>query len=493
AVRPHARPDDGALLRIPAPGEQPERGRREHRDPHDACLPGHRRSARDVAVRRYQHAVRGLHPPVVLDPRVHLAPVRHRPDGLAHGARLAARGRGAALRWTMEIEHVKGKIMERMPGFPRQYGPVRSDHQPGIPFFPQETARDFVTIFLLVAMLFFLSAVVTPFLGPARSPQISELIVPDWYLLFSWGLLKVADIFPQFTIGAGTPLKTQFSAAFWGDLLSGIPVIFLLILPFIDRGREARPAKAPVRSVRGWAHRGRGDPSGGHLAHPWLARTAGASVRRRAWGVLPRVARADARLQRRRLRDDRIERPEVDRPVRRRVAPRLRGADRWPVVLKHGESSRIRLGPVRPRAEHEHAPPVPDLRGRDRVPGRAPAVQHVRVPAERVLPVRQVSHRVPGDEGRRRRARRPQPGVQHVQEATRRRAAVDVPRVRRVQRRLPVGHPVQRLHPRGTVEGPRADGRGRGYPRMMETEYGPGRTIPHPVMFRVLDTEANAL
>ena len=153
----------------------------------------------------------------------------------------------------MEIEHVKGKIMEGMPGFPRQYGPVRSDHQPGIPFFPQETARDFVTIFLLVAMLFFLSAVVTPFLGPARSPQISELIVPDWYLLFSWGLLKVADIFPQFIIGDGTPLKTNFNAAFWGDLLSGIPVIFLLILPFIDRGREARPAKSPVRSAFGIA------------------------------------------------------------------------------------------------------------------------------------------------------------------------------------------------------------------------------------------------
>ena len=153
----------------------------------------------------------------------------------------------------MEIEHVKGKIMEGMPGFPRQYGPVRSDHQPGVPFFPQESARDFVLIFLLVAIMFFLSAVVTPFLGPARSPQISELIVPDWYLLFSWGLLKVADIFPQFTIGAGTPLKTEFSAAFWGDLLSGIPVIFLLILPFIDRGREARPAKSPVRSAFGIA------------------------------------------------------------------------------------------------------------------------------------------------------------------------------------------------------------------------------------------------
>jgi ferredoxin len=153
----------------------------------------------------------------------------------------------------MEIEHVKGKILEGQVGFPRQYGPTRSDHQPGIPFFPQETARDFVLIFLLTALLFFLSAFVTPFLGPARSPQISELIVPDWYLLFSWGLLKVADVFPQFVIGAGTPLKTNFNAAFWGDLLSGIPVIFLLILPFVDRGREARPAKSPVRSAFGVA------------------------------------------------------------------------------------------------------------------------------------------------------------------------------------------------------------------------------------------------
>src|SRR5438552_11388859 len=153
----------------------------------------------------------------------------------------------------MEIERVKGKIMEGQPGVRRQYGPPPSDDAPGVPLVPQGTARHFVLILLLTALLFFLSAFVTPCLGPARSPQISELIVPDWYLLFSWGLLKVADVFPQFIIGDGTPLKTNFNAAFWGDILSGIPVIFLLILPFIDRGREARPAKSPVRSAFGIA------------------------------------------------------------------------------------------------------------------------------------------------------------------------------------------------------------------------------------------------
>src|SRR5439155_716498 len=82
-----------------------------------------------------------------------------------------------------------------------------------------------------------------------RIPQLSELIVPDGCLLFSWGLLKVADVFPQFTLGEGTPLKAVFNAAFWGDLLSGIPIIALLVLPFLDRGRESRPAKAPSRSA----------------------------------------------------------------------------------------------------------------------------------------------------------------------------------------------------------------------------------------------------
>jgi ferredoxin len=153
----------------------------------------------------------------------------------------------------MEIEKVKEHILEGRPGFTRQYGPARTDHQPGIPFFPQEVTRDLVVIFLLTAIMFFLSAVATPSLGPARTPSLPGLIVPDWYLLFSWGLLKLADIFPQFVLLQGTPLETQFNAAFWGDILSGLPPIFLLLLPFLDRGREARPAKAPFRSAFGIA------------------------------------------------------------------------------------------------------------------------------------------------------------------------------------------------------------------------------------------------
>src|SRR3989454_971595 len=84
----------------------------------------------------------------------------------------------------MEIERVKGRIMEGQPGFPRQYGPSRSDHQPGIPFFPQETARDFVLIFLLTALLFVRSAFGVAFLlawiFTASLYSIREVVAQRW-------------------------------------------------------------------------------------------------------------------------------------------------------------------------------------------------------------------------------------------------------------------------------------------------------------------------
>ena len=245
----------------------------------------------------------------------------------------------------MEIERIKGKVFEERPGFPLQYGPERSDRQPGLPFFPHEVYRDFMTIFLLVGLLFFLTAVATPTLGPSRNPNITPFIVPDWYVLPSWGLLKFSDVLqtgPATYFGCGNvctipgplgpigldaafwgniltgvpfmflltavvtptlgpsrnPNITPFTvpdwyvlpsygllkfsdvlqtgpatyfgcgnvctipgplgpigldAAFWGNILTGVPFFFLLLLPFIDRGREARPAKAPFRSAFGIA------------------------------------------------------------------------------------------------------------------------------------------------------------------------------------------------------------------------------------------------
>lgn len=155
----------------------------------------------------------------------------------------------------MEIKAVKEGVFEGRAGFPTQYGPERTDHQPGVPFWPHEVYRDLVIVFLLTAIIFFLSAAYTPIVGAAAHPTVQPYSVPDWYLLFSWGLLKIADLFPTVQVpeqfGGGTLINQELDAAFWGDILSIIPVLPIFILPFVDRGRETRPAKAPFRSAGG--------------------------------------------------------------------------------------------------------------------------------------------------------------------------------------------------------------------------------------------------
>ncbi|HKZ64444.1 MAG TPA: 4Fe-4S dicluster domain-containing protein [Thermoplasmata archaeon] len=151
----------------------------------------------------------------------------------------------------MQIEAVREGVFEGKPGFPIQYGPERTDHQPGIPFWPHEVYRDLVIVFILVAIIFFMSALWTPIVGPSANPAVQPFSVPDWYLLFSWGLLKIADLFPEGRIPDGLGGTINVDAAFWGDVLSLIPILPMFLIPFIDRGRETRPAKAPIRSAAG--------------------------------------------------------------------------------------------------------------------------------------------------------------------------------------------------------------------------------------------------
>src|SRR5437016_2200991 len=84
--------------------------------------------------------------------------------------------------------------MERQPGFPRQYGPSRSDHQPGIPFFPQETARDFVLIFLLTLPFIVLGREAPPAKSPVRS-AFGVAFLLAW--IFSASLYSIREVVAQ--------------------------------------------------------------------------------------------------------------------------------------------------------------------------------------------------------------------------------------------------------------------------------------------------------
>ena len=138
---------------------------------------------------------------------------------------------------------------EREIGFPVQYGPSRTDLKPGHALVPHEAYRDLVIIFLMTGVMLLLTGIALPALGRSANPSVQAVVeLPDWYLLWTFGLLKIAEIIPPVTIFGLT-----FSALFWGFLLTNIPIILLFLLPFIDKGTEARPAKSAVQAAIGVA------------------------------------------------------------------------------------------------------------------------------------------------------------------------------------------------------------------------------------------------
>ncbi len=138
---------------------------------------------------------------------------------------------------------------EERVGFPTQYGPVRTDKKPGHALMPHEAYRDAVIVLIMTGIMFLLTGLAVPALGKSANPNVvAEVELPDWYLLWSWGLLKIAEIFPSVTI-----LGFSLTTLTYGALLSAVPFIILLLLPFIDKGFESRPAKANLRAALGVA------------------------------------------------------------------------------------------------------------------------------------------------------------------------------------------------------------------------------------------------
>jgi len=137
----------------------------------------------------------------------------------------------------------------------------------GEPLYPHELTRDGVLSLYIMALFFYLSAFVPPPLHGAADPTAGTAFpppLPDWYLLWAFGCLKVAwDI--EFTIfGYHFFLMT---AKVWGTLVQGMIVGLVVAVPFIDRalgflidpqygdvvnrGHERRPIEDPVRAAIG--------------------------------------------------------------------------------------------------------------------------------------------------------------------------------------------------------------------------------------------------
>lgn len=115
----------------------------------------------------------------------------------------------------------------------------------GVPFYPYEVLRYAIITSATLALLFFLSA-----WGPIRLEEPADpfttpkFLLPDWYLMWWYGILKL------WIWEVPTPLGT-ISAKIFGNLIAFVFMGFLTFLPFVDKGRPARPMARPRHAAIG--------------------------------------------------------------------------------------------------------------------------------------------------------------------------------------------------------------------------------------------------
>jgi menaquinol-cytochrome c reductase cytochrome b/c subunit len=117
----------------------------------------------------------------------------------------------------------------------REYSLLKSR---GKPFFPYAVAKDSIMACVVMVVIITMSIVLGAELGPKADPTTTTYVPrPEWYFFFLFELLRVVKppaLVPLATIGIPT-----------------ICLIFLLLLPFIDRGPERRPERRPIATITG--------------------------------------------------------------------------------------------------------------------------------------------------------------------------------------------------------------------------------------------------
>src|SRR5437764_8726083 len=108
----------------------------------------------------------------------------------------------------------------------------------GKPFFPYAVLKDGTMACVVMLVIIAMSIILGAELGPKADPTTTTYVPrPEWYFFFLFELLRVVkppSLVPLATIGIPT-----------------ICLIFLLLLPFIDRGPERRPERRPIATLTG--------------------------------------------------------------------------------------------------------------------------------------------------------------------------------------------------------------------------------------------------
>ena len=116
----------------------------------------------------------------------------------------------------------------------------------GFPLWPHEMIRNLSIASFFVGMILFLAATLPPHLGAPADPSTTPaIILPDWYLYWSFGLLKLGPLNPELAILGGEKIMKD---ATYGVIANIVVVGFIAMVPFLNKGSARRPVEEP-----GWA------------------------------------------------------------------------------------------------------------------------------------------------------------------------------------------------------------------------------------------------
>jgi len=119
------------------------------------------------------------------------------------------------------------------------------------PTWPHEMIRNLSLASFFVGMILFLAATLPPHLGPPADPSSTpSVILPDWYLYWSFGLLKLGPLNPELAILGGDKLMADRT---YGVVANLVVVGFVAIVPFLNKGSARRPVEQPFWAAVGMA------------------------------------------------------------------------------------------------------------------------------------------------------------------------------------------------------------------------------------------------
>ncbi|MFB6152660.1 MAG: cytochrome bc complex cytochrome b subunit [Halodesulfurarchaeum sp.] len=108
----------------------------------------------------------------------------------------------------------------------------------GLPAFPNQAAVSAVVFFLTAATLSLLAGLLPAHnvaeYGPSNPASTPALVMPDWFLMWLYGFLKIIPSGLGFTL-AGIHVSTEFIG---GVLLPGLVFTGIIVWPFVDRYEE---------------------------------------------------------------------------------------------------------------------------------------------------------------------------------------------------------------------------------------------------------------